>query len=88
MAMDFLLGNPFSSPVGQRIGESPGPRAGPAQHSAFDPGPPGYLQVPNHTPEGGREGSEAGVSLSDPAPPCLPPALIDKSHCPLGSFGL
>lgn len=28
-AMDFLLGNPFSSPVGQRIGESREPRAVP-----------------------------------------------------------
>lgn len=35
-----------------------------------------------------REGSEPGVSLPDPAPPCLPPALIDKSRCPLGSLGL
>ena len=86
--MDFLLGNPFSSPVGQRIGESAGPRAAPMQHSALNPGPPGHLQVPSHTPEGDREGSEAGVSLPDPAPPCLAPALIDKSRCPLGSLGL
>lgn len=76
-AMDFLLGNPFSSPVGQRIGESPEPRLAPSQGPAPGLSPPGSLQVPSHPLEGGWEGNEAGVSLPDLAPPSLPPTLID-----------
>lgn len=86
--MDFLLGNPFSSPVGQRIGESPKPRPALPQGSAPGLSSLGAPEVPSHTPAGGREGNEAGASLADLAPPGLPPILIDKIRGPLGSLGL
>lgn len=47
--MDFLLGNPFSSPVGQRIGKSPSKSASSATGLYPRPRPP--EGAPSYTPE-------------------------------------
>lgn len=75
--MDFLLGHPFSSPVGQRIGESREPRAVPplcaVLASALGP-----VGVPSR---GWKEGGEAGEAGEAGAALLAPPPtfhLIDK----------
>lgn len=68
--MDFLLGNPFSSPVGQRIGETRAAPCRPARVSPPQPlaSPPTLGLKPARPPQDPSFHREAVA----PAPPALP----------------